>query len=352
MQKFEYVFDGQILNNIWQVKKIEKDTGCFVPFQTDLTEYKKNLLDREVNLATDYDLEYAKYLRATKNYIRLFYSGGSDSHNILTKFVDNNIFLDEIVVMTRNLYNNKTLQSCDQEILEQAIPYLQTLTSKQVGAIVFKNYDAGYMKKLYEDPRWMFSVPGGDVGFRIMQLFEYMQADNNKADCQIVGKEKPLLLQYNDKWYATITDGTLIDTASLHNVCMFYLMPENIKSFVVKARSMRANLSDPILAPDQKFKFYKDAITSDYTKNIGKYANNGKSLLNIKDRRALSEAAMYGDVEVITKWLRSIEELKQEFPELVDGYDLQRYPAGKFPFFLDIDSLEIFSQHELIPNGF
>ena len=348
MQKFEYVYQGKTLNNIWQVKRIEKEFNTFIHFQTDLTPYKDSLADGIIDDNIDYDLNYIKHLRNTKKYIRLFYSGGDDSHNILSKFLDNNIFLDEIVVITRNLYNKDSLQSCDQEIIDQALPFLKNITSAQVGNIVFKNYDAEFMKALYTDPEWMFKVPGGELGFRILQPFGYMDGEINDADCQIVGKENPILIHYNNKWYATIEDGSLIDTASLHNACLFYIMPENIKSFIVKARKLRKQLNVDNI--NSKFKIYQNAENKNHIINIGKYS--GKALLNIKDTRALSEVSSKGDIELITKWVNSISRLKELFPDMADGFDIKRAPEGKFLFFIDIDSLEIFLQQELIPVGF
>ena len=41
--------------------------------------------------------ERARQLRETYDYLVLMYSGGADSHNVLRAFIDNNIFIDEIV---------------------------------------------------------------------------------------------------------------------------------------------------------------------------------------------------------------------------------------------------------------
>ena len=58
----------------------------------------------DFNFSIDPDMDWsnllrqeAKYIRDTYTYIRIWYSGGSDSHLVLQSFADNNIFVDEIV---------------------------------------------------------------------------------------------------------------------------------------------------------------------------------------------------------------------------------------------------------------
>jgi len=50
----------------------------------------------------------ALQIRESYDYLVLYFSGGSDSCTILRTFLDNNIFLDEIVTYTHNLYENDT----------------------------------------------------------------------------------------------------------------------------------------------------------------------------------------------------------------------------------------------------
>lgn len=73
----------------------------------------------------------AQQLRNTYDYVSLFFSGGVDSTNVLHSFIDNDIFLDEIVMYRPGKqikYANKTdksLRNIWSEVEFAAIPYLK-----------------------------------------------------------------------------------------------------------------------------------------------------------------------------------------------------------------------------------
>lgn len=344
---FRYEYQGQIFDNYWNVKKFEQDNNVFVPFVTDYSLYKQALQDRLVDLNRNYDLEYLQHLRKTKSYIRLYYSGGLDSDAILKIAIDHSIFIDEIVVVTRNLYNKDQLQSCDIEIIDQVVPVLKKLTTDQVGKITFKNFDAEFMRNLYQDPKWMFNIPGGDIGFRITQ---FDIRDLFLSDCQIVGLEKPSIVYYKNRWFATVLDIPLVSRAFLSEVCLFYMMPDNIKSFVAKAIHFKNQIIASGETFNKNFHFFSSLMYYDLELNPGKY-KDGK-FLNKKDHNALQEVIVEEDFDLLNKWHQSIAYLGSVFPDIKNKNSYYKCPTGKFLWFIDLETLEMFSQHELIPNGF
>lgn len=343
---FRYRYQDKFFNNVWEARKFEKDNNVFVSFETDIDEYRKKLTDTTLDLTHNYDLDYLKLLRQTKEYIRLFYSGGFDSDQILQLAVDNNIFIDEVVVVTRNLYNKPTLPPCDIEISNVALPALGKLNSSQIGSIVIKNYDADYMRNLYADPAWMFKMQGGDIGFRCMQFNGYETGEQTLSDCQIAGLEKPSLLFYKNKWYATIVDNRMASRMFLSNPCLFYMMPDNIKSFLSSAIKYRNKIKQEGKILGKSFEYFSNTDTT----SLGKYPKD--NFLNAKDRLALAETVENEDFDLLSKWHKSLEFLSSVFPELKNNNSIYRMLPGKFLWFIDIDSFEIFSQDELIPNGF
>ena len=64
-------------------------------------------------------------LRETYQFIKLWYSGGADSHLILTTFIENNIHIDEICCMKSGF------EDADYEINNYAEPFLKTI-QKQI----------------------------------------------------------------------------------------------------------------------------------------------------------------------------------------------------------------------------
>ena len=49
---------------------------------------------------------------------------------------------------------------------------------------------------------------------------------------------------------------------------------------------------------------------------------------------------------------RAVANLMDSMPELKDGFKNYWKTSGKFAWFIDLDSLEVYTQTELIPNGF
>lgn len=354
METFGYKFQDLSFTNYWVVKQYEKENNVFVPFVANLDQYKEVLADKNIDDNYNYSLDFLSNLRKEKNYIRLFYSGGSDSDFILKTAVDNNIYIDEIVLITRNLYNKPGIQPCDIEIVD-ALAAVEKLTSDQVGKVKIKNYDADFMRQTYQDESWPFTLPSGDFSFRIVQPLGYH--NDTLADCQILGKDKPFVFYYNDKWYATILDTMVADSIGVKNSCLFYLEPGNIKGFVSKARKLRNFIVSN--SPNKEFSQQKVKFYSSYTsfKNnsfagtskLGKYNNK---FLNQKDILAAAEVIQENDIDLLLKWSKGVNHLVNVFPDLKVNNEFSRLPTSKFAWMIDLDSLEIFSPYELIPNGF
>ena len=70
--------------------------------------------------------ERALQLRDEYDYIRLYYSSGSDSETCLQTFIKNNIPIDEIVVVHQGTANDLDKLESDREITRRAIPNLKT----------------------------------------------------------------------------------------------------------------------------------------------------------------------------------------------------------------------------------
>jgi len=347
---FKYEYQQDVFYNHWDVKKFEQEHQVFVPFVTDYKLYEHALADKNIDLKHNYDLDYLQFLRSTESYIKLYYSGGTDSHHILTTAVENKIFLDEIVVVTRNLYNKEMLQPCDIELSQQAIPFLRTLNPSQIGKVTFRNYDAEYMRTLYQSPDWMFNVPGGDISFRIGQWEYFFDDVDNSNCCQIAGYENPSLVLYKNRWFATTIDTQLTPGVFMHNVCLFCMMPENIKSYLVKAINFKNKILSSGQILNKNFQSFPSLMYYNRDLHLGKY--QGTRLLNGKDRLALQEVIEEEDFDLLSSWYTSLEYLVSVFPDIRNGNSYHRTPTGKFVWFIDLETLEIFSQQELIPNGF
>jgi hypothetical protein len=100
----------------------------------------------------------AQQLREQYDYLVLYFSGGADSINILHAFIDNNIFLDEIVMQIPELVES-TLNTDDlsngnihSEIKYAAVPHLNRFSSQLTGTVVkYQDYSKNLIKLLEKD---------------------------------------------------------------------------------------------------------------------------------------------------------------------------------------------------------
>jgi len=58
-------------------------------------------------------------------------------------------------------------------------------------------------------------------------------------------------------------------------------------------------------------------------------------------------------MDVLVNYFTAMKKFTELLPEYGhnDGFQAL-HSGGKFAWFIDIDSLEVFTQHQLIPNGF
>lgn len=133
----------------------------FSPSLNKKFEYKANALlaadDIEFRLASKYDnynwlaeparswddlvLENCHRLYDENKYLRLWYSGGEDSHTILKCFMDNEIPIDEIAMMRCSFTDPNTCPSAS-EINDYCVPFLKENHRALLGAKI-KFYDIG-----------------------------------------------------------------------------------------------------------------------------------------------------------------------------------------------------------------
>jgi hypothetical protein len=162
-------------------------------------------------------------LRNTYKYLRLFYSGGADSHSALRSFVDNGIFLDEIVVSQPNDTNRAdVMDSTAREILLAALPALKEMAPKiprtKITIYTPTVEDLNSHYSFTDDTanvRFLHS-PDGSIGlFMAMSMITYchMQEDNPQEDwCDIYGGTKTKMFRNNGKWYFYFVDSALNDS--------------------------------------------------------------------------------------------------------------------------------------------
>lgn len=179
-----------------------------VPIQTPLMELYKA---RALQLRQKYD------------YIILYYSGGADSNNVLHAFIDNNIFIDEILMWNCDPYdqqaNDKDYSNSNynSEVKYAAIAHLNKVknTINPKTKITLKDYTKTGFELLGKKDNWYETMPIG-LTFGISGIMRQVaqesdahflrQSDTGKTTCYIMGIDKPLVYNDGNEYYAYFMD--------------------------------------------------------------------------------------------------------------------------------------------------
>lgn len=163
----------------------------------------------------------ARQIRDQYDYLVLWYSGGADSANILSTFVDNNIFIDEIAQFCAVDQADSRDAYINHEIFATAIPTTQQLLDNNpvYTNTVHRLVDIGdLMKKTMgrHNNRWDFfyhvnqyySINSLARTEMRMSHPDYRRIiDSGKTLCFIWGIEKPVVKQTPQGWYFCLRDG-------------------------------------------------------------------------------------------------------------------------------------------------
>ena len=185
----------------------------------------------------------AQELRDRYGYIRLWFSGGSDSTSALNAFIDNDIHLDEIIVYLWNDHeHHDPLQSGSRELVLSAIPYLESVQHKLIGTKITKiilNYE-DYLKTISGPDRvgeipYLHSMDRGShlFGLSCVQYAWEKVLENTTHDnyCDLFGGTKPVISRKGDNYYFYLIDTTLQDQIFSKRAEDFFISSQNPKLF-------------------------------------------------------------------------------------------------------------------------
>jgi len=350
-----YKFDTRNLS-LWY----ESTTNHFVSYvdnQIDLIRDQLNNTSVDINI--DYNKQYLDYLKSNHDQVHLLFSGGADSLTILETAINNNIVIDNIICLT---CDDVDLE-CNREIKYCALPVLEKYKGK-FGSyeIVPTSWDE--QAKKYSNELSFFTEPFPTiVPFR--SNFDihpsYKLKDNT---CYIKGADKPQVVKYGKKWYAVLIDSQNFAEIRNPSIKFFWFDAMNIKSYIKDALLYREYLRSADLVNDSGLQFFKANQDQKINRILGRsdVHNFDKQLLkglpntkyhSSKNIQRMADAISNGRMDVLVNYFTAMKKFSELVPEHghMDGFQ-SLHSMGKFAWFIDIDSLEVFTQQELIPDGF
>lgn len=164
----------------------------------------------------------AQQLRQQYDYIRLEFSGGSDSTTVLYSFINNGIHLDEVVFrypktgeksVSDDPFNHKP-ENTLSEARYAAYPILNWLSTAAPNTKITTHDYSENMLDPTNDESWVLRTkdyfqPGHAFKHAKFGLDEHQkQADSGQRVCVLYGVDKPKVCVKDKKWYAYFLDIT------------------------------------------------------------------------------------------------------------------------------------------------
>lgn len=260
----------------------------------------------------------AQQLRDTYEYISIFFSGGVDSAAVIRCFVDNNIFIDEIVMLrtkTADVSYNTDGVNMESEIMLAAFPWIksQSLSDKTVVRFMdIEDYVVEFCsndKLLAQYPYLNFINPGNFCK-QSRLLFDPIwnkMYDSGKTIGHIMGVDKPVITFTNGIYTFRFDDHSphifqaFYDSASslrrdAHQSIEFFFWTPSLPELVIKQcqvikrhcqNSLMARIitSDPDISSGMQFE-YDQIMREVYPKEafeVHKLFRTKRSLLDLSE---------------------------------------------------------------------
>lgn len=173
-------------------------------------------------------------LREKHDHISLLYSGGYDSHTILTCFLQNKIRLDRIIVFRKDYYDNSYDSEPSLRFAMDAKKYYQPWL--QIWNPVFGQKD---LPSIYNSlgEEWIYYtnqfIMGKSQTYHLIEKFnKEFRDDNIKKSIYIHGTDKPCLDFFDGKYYARMNDGRSLDYLYSNKIIPFYYSHDFVDLYI------------------------------------------------------------------------------------------------------------------------
>lgn len=351
----DYKFNNRNLMH-WYEKEFDVFAEAVAP---QLPSIRENLVDKTIDLDLNYNLEFLKKIRNRYDHINFMFSGGYDSTTVFLEAVNNGIFFDTVI----SHISGENIDSLENiEVVENVLPMIEQYQDK-FGEFEIIEHPPGVLEEIYSDPWAMFTMPEtGSMPFTFRRIYTgYFKRPQIENSCYLKSTDKPQLFFYQNKWYVHSLDANYGGSMDLMNQLFFWYEGDNIKSLIRDARSYREYLFSQGIKPKDKefFKAYngspeeiKSINRYDIIKKTKQLKKQSRFSYSEKDKITFKNAVDSDNFIMLADYFNCLNQFYEIFPEykVEKGFELYNQKA-KFPWFIDIDTLEVYTQQELIPNG-
>ncbi len=248
-------FDSKIRACVYAVEHVKPVTWVFNNDEFNKYNWREEPVETLDQL---YDRR-ARQIREQYDYVILSYSGGADSHNILTAFERQGLHIDEIVTntmskaagkaLTVDINNRDAYNAPEAEHVFQTLPRLREISTRmpKTKITVMDCSDALFTElETAGDASWVLNKreglnPAGMTRFNYLHFTEIRKKfDKDKKIAMVVGIEKPrtsihrgeLLMSFSDRTTNMITVAEHLKEYPNATVEFFYWSPDCVELMI------------------------------------------------------------------------------------------------------------------------
>jgi hypothetical protein len=223
----------------------------------------------------------AQELRDTYDYIRLWYSGGSDSHTTLMSFVNNNIHIDEIVLLAYPDRHTDVANSTANEMFVAAIPQLKQVLPRIPNTKITtlsaseKDLDQWFNGATELNKISGFDSMDGDGGqfhFEISWgITKALNQTRHNNWCDLHGGSKARIFKKQDRWYGYWVDSCLTSFCTIDSAEDFFISRNVPKLFLKTVYNLKNYFTACNYNDSQVNNIYGDLLRHpEYNKALGR----------------------------------------------------------------------------------
>jgi len=301
----------------------------FYYYDTEFNEF--NWLKEPIEPFFELARQRAQQLRDSNRYLRLWYSGGADSHTVLQVFMQNNIYLDEIVmVRTDPLDNFESIGNREEN--GRSLPYINSVRLElpntkisiiDIGADAYLEYYKTDDWFLHVVANYCFADDPGIILSSRRNIEKYAGLKMHPGGVEITGNTKAKVIRHNDVYYIPKTD-TSFHYLHWANVRDFFTCPEFLKLHSKQCHELKhlvekwyphGNVDSSIY--DQATMnplFQKEWYDSCRSPRINPEVDFGKSsgnMFNVKSLPRMADAAK-NNPELLKAFMGPLKDLQKE----------------------------------------
>jgi hypothetical protein len=190
----------------------------------------------------------AQQIRDCNDWVRLWYSGGADSHTALMSFLSAGCFPDEVITMRWSDVGSAINVETDHLVLP-SINQLQALFPKTKFKVVDYRHDwfernatddwQRYFFKHEHNCPWARNVcVSHDVDNSLLDVY-----DTHGRVANVTGEPKPNILKRHGRWWAVLIDNQLAGMHGIPGLEMFHLSPAMPELYIKQCHMLKRDFA-------------------------------------------------------------------------------------------------------------